>query len=224
MINPLVGYGIKGMIWYQGEQNRGNARIYDRLLEAMVGEWRTLWQDGDWPFYYVQIAPYAYHDTLGPAAPLREAQDRALPHISRAGMVVSLDAGEQGSIHPADKTVISKRLVYWALANTYGGTGLPYASPVYSSMKVVKDAIHLGFDNAPNGLISFGKPLVAFEIAGENKVFYPAKTTITGSGITVQSDSVSHPVAVRYAYKDWVAGDLYNTEGLPAAPFRTDSW
>lgn len=224
MINPLIGYGIKGVIWYQGEQNRVNPRIYDRLMAAMVKEWRTLWNGGDWPFYYVQIAPYAYNDTLGPAAPLREAQARALPQIPHSGMVVSLDAGEEHSIHPADKTTISRRLVCWALANTYGWSGLAYESPVYHSMKVVKDAVHISFDNTPNGLTSFGKPIAAFEVAGEDRIFYPAKAKITGAGITVQSDSVRTPAAVRYGYKDWVTGDLYNTEGLPVAPFRTDSW
>jgi sialate O-acetylesterase len=161
---------------------------------------------------------------LGPAAPLREAQQKTLTQINNAGMVVSMDAGEERSIHPADKTVIAKRLAYWALANSYGRTGLPYASPLYHAMKVEKDAVSISFDNAPNGLTAWGKPLAAFEIAGEDKVFYPARARITGNGVTLQSDSVKAPVAVRYAYKDWVMGDLYNTEGLPAAPFRTDNW
>jgi len=224
MIQPLAGYGIKGVIWYQGEQNRVNPQVYDRLMAAMVNEWRQLWNCGQWPFYYVQIAPYAYNDTLGPAAPLREAQLKALHQIPNSGMVVSMDAGEERSIHPSDKTIISRRLVYWALANTYGWKGLAYASPLYNSMKVVKDVVNISFDNAPNGLSSFGKPLDAFEIAGEDKKFFPARARITGAGITVQSDSVKAPVAVRYVYKDWVVGNLYNTEGLPAAPFRTDNW
>jgi sialate O-acetylesterase len=224
MIQPLVGYGIKGVIWYQGEQNRPNPEIYDSLLVTMVQEWRTLWKRGDWPFYYVQIAPYAYNDKLGPAAPLREAQMKALPRMVNAGIVVSMDAGEQRSIHPADKAIISQRLACWALANTYGRAGLPYASPVYRAMKTGKDGIAISFDHAPNGLTSFGKVLSAFEVAGDDKVFYPGKARITGSGVTVWSDSVRSPVAVRYGWKDWVAGDLYNTEGLPAAPFRTDDW
>ena len=224
MIQPLIGYGIKGVIWYQGEQNRPNPEIYDSLLITMVQEWRQLWNRGDWPFYYVQIAPYGYNDKLGPAAPLREAQLKALPRIPNAGMVVSMDAGEQRSIHPADKAVISRRLACLALANTYGRTGIPYASPTYHDMKVEKNGIAISFDHAPNGLTSFGKPLAAFEVAGEDKVFYPANAKVTGNGVTVWSDSVRMPVAVRYAYKDWVVGDLYNTEGLPAAPFRTDDW
>jgi len=224
MVHPLVGYGIKGVIWYQGEQNRPNAEIYDSLLVTMVKEWRRVWNRGDWPFYYVQIAPYGYNDKLGPAAPLRDAQLKALPRIPNAGMVVSMDAGEQRSIHPADKAVISFRLACWALARTYDRTGLPYASPVYHDMKIEKDGIVIHFDHAPNGLTSFGKTLSAFEVAGEDRVFHPAKARITGSGVTVWSDSVRAPVAVRYAWKDWVIGDLYNTEGLPAAPFRSDDW
>lgn len=224
MINPLLGYGMKGVIWYQGEQNRPNPRQYDKMMAAMVGEWRSLWGRGEWPFYYVQIAPYGYNDKLGPAAPVREAQARAQRLIPNSGMVVSMDAGEERSIHPADKTVVATRLVLWALANTYGRKGLPYASPVLRSTKVDKGGIECSFDNAPNGLTAFGKTLSAFEIAGEDKVFYPAKARITGNGVMVQSDSVKAPVAVRYAWRDWVIGDLFNTEGLPAGPFRTDDW
>lgn len=224
MVHPLVGYGIKGVIWYQGEQNRPNPDVYDSLLVTMVKEWRRLWGRGDWPFYYVQIAPYGYNDKLGPAAPLREAQLKALPRIPHAGMVVSVDAGEQRSIHPADKTVISERLACWALADTYNRVGLPHISPTYRSMKAEKDGIAISFNDASNGLTSFGKTLTAFEVAGDDKVFYPAKAKITGNGIIVWSDSVSTPVAARYAWKDWVIGDLYNTEGLPVAPFRTDDW
>jgi sialate O-acetylesterase len=224
MINPLVGYGIKGMIWYQGEQNRVNPQIYDRLMAGLVKEWREIWKSGDWPFYYVQIAPYGYNDKLGPAAPLREAQQKALSLIPHCGMVVSIDAGEEKSIHPANKTVISERLARWALANTYGWEGLPYASPVYRSMKVSKDTVTVSFDNTSNGLTAFGKPIDAFELAGEDKRFFPARARIVSRGVVLLSDSVKAPVAVRYAYKDWMRADLYNTEGLPVAPLRTDGW
>jgi sialate O-acetylesterase len=224
MLHPLVGYGIKGMIWYQGEQNRSNAAIYDRLLAAMVKDWRALWKAGDWPFYYVQIAPYRYNDKLGPSAPLREAQQRALQLIPNSGMAVSLDAGAEKGIHPPDKTIISKRLAYWALAKTYNRKGLPYASPYYASMKVNGNAVTLHFDNARNGLTTYGKPLTNFEVAGEDRVFYLAEARIIGEGIRVTSDKVKEPAAVRYGYKDWVEGEVYNTEGLPLAPFRTDAW
>ena len=222
MINPLVGYGIKGVLWYQGEQNRSNAEIYDRLLAAMVKEWRSLWGYGEWPFYYVQIAPFRYNDKLGPAAPLREAQTRALKLIPNSGMVVSMDAGEEKSIHPADKTTISKRLLYWALATTYGYKNLPYASPKISSFKTTDSVVVVRFDNAPNGLTSYGMPITAFELAGADGIFYPAEARIIGEGIRLTSQKVTAPAAVRYAYKDWVVGNVYNTEGLPLLPFKTD--
>jgi len=224
MLHPLVGYGMKGVIWYQGEQNRSNAIRYDRLLAAMVQDWRDRWQEGNWPFYYVQIAPYRYNDKLGPSAPLREAQQKALQLIPDAGMVVTLDVGQEHSIHPPDKTTVSKRLAYWALANTYHRKGLSYASPYYSSMKVDGNNVTLRFDNAPNGLTTYGKPLTNFEVAGADRVFYPAEARIIGDGIRVTSDKVKEPVAIRYGYKDWVEGEVYNTEGLPLAPFRTDNW
>ncbi|HYG38712.1 MAG TPA: sialate O-acetylesterase [Cytophagales bacterium] len=224
MVKPLIGFGIKGVIWYQGEQNRSNAEIYDELMASMVKEWRALWGRGEWPFYYVQIAPYTYKDTRGPASYLREAQLKAMELIPNSGMVVSMDVGNEKNIHPADKTTISQRLACWSLANTYGKKGIPFASPVYRSMEVEGDRVHLTFDHAENGLTSFDKPLSAFEVAGADKVFYPAEAKITGKGVTVWSESVANPVSVRYAFKDWVAGDLFNTEGLPASPFRTDEW
>jgi sialate O-acetylesterase len=223
MIYPFLGYGIRGVLWYQGEANRSNAQIYDRLMAAMVQEWRGLWHR-NFPFYYVQIAPFTYKDTTGQACLLREAQSRASTQIPNVGMVVTMDVGAEHSIHPPDKTTIAKRLACWALAHTYGWKGLPFASPVYQSMKIDKDTVTLTFAHAENGLTSFGRPLAAFEVAGADKVFYPATARITGKGVVVQSAQVREPVAVRYAYKDWVVGDLYNVEGLPAVPFRTDNW
>jgi sialate O-acetylesterase len=139
-------------------------------------------------------------------------------------MVVSMDVGDETTIHPADKKTISQRLSYWALANTYGRKGLLYQGPAYKSMTKVKDTVNLVFAFAGNGLTSFGKELADFEVAGADKIFYPAKAIITGKGIRVASGQVREPVAVRYAFKDWVQGDLYSTEGLPAVPFRTDDW
>ena len=223
MIHPFLGYGVKGVLWYQGEQNRSNPQLYDRLMVAMVNEWRGRW-NRDFPFYYVQIAPFKYKDTIGPANLLREAQLKASTLIPNAGMVVTMDVGAEHFIHPPDKTTIARRLAYWAMANTYGMKGLPFASPVFKSMTIDNGAAIISFHYAENGLTSFGKALSAFEIAGEDKVFYPATARITGRGVVVQSDGVKKPVAVRYAFKDWVEGDLFNTEGLPASPFRTDHW
>ncbi|WP_298738185.1 sialate O-acetylesterase [uncultured Chitinophaga sp.] len=224
MVTPLVGYTIKGMLWYQGESNRDRAAQYRRLLPAMVKAWRAAWDCGEWPFYYVQIAPYTYKGDKGQTCLLREAQLKALPEIPNAGMAVSMDVGMESNIHPPDKTIIAKRLLYWALAKTYGYKGIPYSGPVYKAMEVAADTVKLSFDYAANGLSTFGKPLSQFEVAGADKVFHPADAWITNSGVFVKSNEVQHPVAVRYAFHSWVVGTLFNTEGLPASSFRTDDW
>jgi len=147
---------------------------------------------GEWPFYYVQIAPYTYtvKDKQGLAAWLREAQAKAVREIPNAGMVVTTDVGSEKGIHPPDKTTVSRRLAYWALANTYGKKGINYQSPVYKSMKITGSSVFVNFDFTPNGLTAFGKDISAFELAGEDKVFYPAKASISGNGVIVESEQV----------------------------------
>ena len=195
-------------------------------MAAMVKEWRKIWNCGDWPFYFVQIAPYTYttKDVQGLAAYLREAQQKAMSKIPNSGMAVTMDIGSEKVIHPPDKLTISKRLAYWALANTYQKKGINFQSPVYKSLKITGGNAYVNFDFTPNGLTTFGKEPSVFEIAGEDKIFYPAKAKISGNGIVIQSDKVKTPIAVRYGFKDWVVGDVYNTEGLPVTPFRTDNW
>lgn len=224
MINPIVGFHIKGVIWYQGESNRSTANTYDRKMQAMVKEWRNIWACGDWPFYYVQIAPFLYKGDENKLPLMYEAQARAMRLIPNSGMAVSVDAGSEVSIHPSDKTVISQRLAYWALAKTYGKKGIPYQGPKYKSIQTENGKAIVNFEHANNGLTAYDKPLINFEIAGEDRVFYPGTAIISGSTVVVQSNRVSKPVAVRYAFKDWLAGNLYNVGGLPAAPFRTDQW
>jgi sialate O-acetylesterase len=224
MVAPLVGYNVKGVLWYQGEANRGRAAQYRKLMSAMVRSWRDVWDCGEWPFYFVQIAPFDYGNDKGETGLLQEAQLKAMQEIPNAGMAVSMDVGEEHNIHPADKTIIAKRLLYWALAKTYAYKGVPYAGPVYRSMQVATDTVKLSFDYAANGLTTFGKPLSDFEVAGADKVFHPAKAWITGSGVAVKSEAVKAPVAVRYAFATWLVGTLFNTEGLPASSFRTDDW
>jgi sialate O-acetylesterase len=225
MINPVVGFSLKGFLWYQGESNVGIYPSYERMMQSMVGEWRKLWKNDSLTFYYVQIAPYTYGaDTARKSAYLRETQLKASSSIPNAGMAVAMDVGTQRGIHPPDKTTISKRLLYLALAKTYHKQGIVFSGPVYKSMKVDSSRINILFDFAENGLSSFGKELSNFEVAGADKIFYPAIAKITNTGITVQSDKVKEPVAVRYGFKDWVVGDLYNNEGLPASSFRTDDW
>ncbi len=224
MINPMVGYGIRGAIWYQGESNKGEPEAYQRLFPAMIRGWRAKWEVGDFPFYYVQIAPHGKNDVLPNGGFIREAQFKTATAVSNVGMACALDVGEQTNIHPAHKETVSKRLAYLALSETYGIKGFNPYSPVFKEMTIQNDTVRLTFDKAPTGLTSFGKELSLFEIAGVDKVFYPAKATIIANGIVVKSELVPQPVAVRYAFKNFVVGDLFGTNGLPVSSFRTDDW
>lgn len=224
MINPMVGYGIKGAIWYQGESNRNEADKYQLLLPGMVENWRSVWGVGDFPFYYMQIAPFDYGTGGLNSAYLREAQLKASKAIPNIGMACIMDLGEKENIHPADKKTGSERLALIALKNTYGKTGFACSGPTFKDMAVEGPVVKLTFNNAENGLTSFGKELSCFEVAGANKRFMPAKAFITSAGITLMCPYVAEPVAVRYAFSDFIVGDLFNTEGLPASSFRTDEW
>lgn len=223
MINPMVGYGMRGAIWYQGESNRREPANYLKYMKGIVENWRELWNIGDFPFYYCQIAPFGYSNSINTSF-LREAQLKALEITPNTGMACLMDVGEEKSIHPANKEVAGERLAYWALAKTYGMSGFAYSGPVYKEMEINGSTIKLTFDHAENGLTTFGKPLVNFTIAGEDKKFYPANAALTRQGLFVSSPQVALPVAVRYAWKDFVVGELFNTEGLPASSFRTDDW
>jgi len=224
MINPIAGYGIKGAIWYQGEANRNEPAQYQKLMPGLAQDWRSVWGVGDFPMFYVQIAPYDYGPTGLNSAYLREAQLKASTAIPNFGMACIMDTGEKDCIHPANKKAAGDRLAYLALVKTYGKKGFACEGPVLKDMKVEGSMVYLTFDHAPNGLTSFGKTLSCFEVAGANKRFYPAQAFITNAGITLFSPAVAQPVAVRYAFKDFIMGDLFNTEGLPASSFRTDEW
>lgn len=231
MIGPFFGYGIKGAIWYQGESNKDNPDQYEKLFPAMVRFWREQSGQGDFPFYYVQIAPYNYgqlptnsRDVKANSAYLRDAQRKSVKTIPNSGMVVVMDIGEEATIHPANKEVGGKRLALMALGKTYGLKGFACTSPSFDSMSVSGGIATLRFSDAPNGLTSFGKPLSQFEIAGADKFWRPAKAAIRGGTVVISSPDVPNPVAVRYAFKDWVVGDLYSTEGFPVSSFRTDDW
>lgn len=223
MINPMVGYAIRGGLWYQGESNRNEPDQYVELMPGLVESWQKAWEIEDLQFFYAQIAPYDYGRGLNSAF-LREAQLIASTAIPNIGMACLMDAGEQNNIHPANKKVVGERLAYLALAKTYGIGGFEYSGPVLNSMTIEGSMVNLTFDHAKNGLTTFGKDLVNFKIAGKNKRFYPAVASISRTGISLISLSVSDPVAVRYAFDDYVVGELYNTEGLPASSFRTDNW
>lgn len=224
MINPIVGYGIRGAIWYQGESNRNEAAEYRKLLPGLVENWRSEWGIGEFPFYYMQIAPFDYGTEGLSSAYLREAQLKASTAIKNIGMACIMDIGEKDCIHPANKQAGSNRLAMLALENTYGIKGVTGQSPVFREMKISEGVVKITFDHAPNGLTSYGKELSCFEVAGANKRFFPARAFITGSGVTVFSPAVPEPVAVRYAFRDFVVGDLFATNGLPVSSFRTDDW
>lgn len=223
MIHPLIPYSIRGVIWYQGEGNRMAPTQYKSLFPAMISNWRKQWNIGDFPFYFVQIAPYKYDDKKN-SAELREAQMQTMLSMPNTGMVVTLDIGEYENIHPGNKTLVARRLAYWALANTYDIEGIEYSGPIFKKIKIDGSNAILEFDFAANGLSSFGKSLDSFIIAGQDRKFYPASAIIKGKSLIVSSDSVAEPVAVRYGWSNFVEGSLFNNAGLPASSFRTDNW
>jgi sialate O-acetylesterase len=224
MINPIAGYGIRGAIWYQGESNRNEPVEYQQLLPGLADSWRSIWAIGEFPFYFVQIAPFDYGPTGLNSAFLREAQLKAATAGKNMGMACIMETGEKDNIHPSDKKAAGDRLAYQALVKTYGKKGIACDGPVLKEMKIEGNEVNLTFDNAPNGIMSLGKELYCFEVAGANKRFYPAKAFVTNKGISLISPSVAEPVAVRYAFKDFIIGDLFNIEGIPASSFRTDDW
>lgn len=224
MIAPMKGLAIRGALWYQGESNRNEPTQYEKLMAGLITNWRNEWQIGDFPFYYVQIAPYDYGVNGLSSAYLREAQLKASTAVPNAGMASLMDVGSQKSIHPGNKKEAGERLAFLALAKTYKMNGFAFSGPVLKEMKIEGPIVTLTFDHAANGLTTFGKKLENFTIAGENKVFVPAEAFITRTGITLFNPGVAKPVAVRYAFKDFTVGELFNTEGLPASSFRTDDW
>jgi sialate O-acetylesterase len=224
MICPLIPYTIKGAIWNQGSANRERAYQYDRLFASMIRNWRSDWGLGDFPFYFVQLAPFNYSTKPFGAAEIREAQLKTHKMVDNTGIVVTMDAGDPNDIHPTKKKIVGVRLSLWALAKTYGFKEVLYSGPVYKSMKIDQDKVSLSFDFTGSGLSAKDGPLTHFVIAGEDRVFFPAAAEIDGNNIIISSGDVKKPAAVRYA---WTAGEipnLFNKEGFPASPFRTDDW
>lgn len=231
MLSPVIGYGIKGCIWYQGESNYERASEYTALMKKMVSSWRGLWKQGDFPFYYAQIAPFNYA-SFHPkdyvekynSAYLREAQFKASKEIPNSGMAVLMDIGEENSIHPMDKEKGGNRLAFQALSKTYGVEGFEFESPKFKAMEIKDNSVTVSFDDAPNGITAYGKEVTGFEIAGEDKIFYPAKTEVRRKSVVLTSEKVAKPVAVRYLWKDFAKAELFSTGGLPVSSFRTDEW
>jgi sialate O-acetylesterase len=222
MIAPVVPYGIRGAIWYQGESNAGNPELYRQLFPLMIRNWRSSFQHGDFPFYYVQIAPFAY-DKPTQSEYLREAQLLTMS-LNNTGMAVTMDIGNFKNIHPANKQDVGKRLALWALAKTYGQQ-VSYSGPIYRSMERAKKSIVLTFDNAGKGLVLKNKEFGSgFQIAGEDSVFKDAVAKVQGSRLVVSHPDIKNPCAVRYAFSNTPVATLFNKEGLPASSFRTDVW
>jgi sialate O-acetylesterase len=223
MIAPLQPFAIRGAIWYQGESNRNQAHHYRTRFPAMITDWRANWNCGDFPFYYVQIAPFTYGNDTGQTAELREAQLMTLA-TPNTGMVVTTDIGNIKDIHPTNKQEVGRRLSLWALSKTYGQSDLVCSGPLYQSMTIEDDRIRLTFNHVADGLVCEGESLTHFTIAGEDQIFHPASAIIDGDTILVSADEVPSPVAVRFGWSDTCEPNLFNSEHLPASPFRTDTW
>lgn len=226
MVAPLIPYGIRGAIWYQGESNVGRAEQYASLFPTMIADWRSRWGQGDFPFYFVQLAPFRYgnHDPEL-LAELWDAQLKTLRSVANTGMVVTTDIATTDNIHPPNKQDVGKRLALWALAHVYGRDDVVCSGPIYKSHEVVGDKIRIEFDHVGGGLKARGGgELTHFTIAGENQEFVPAEAEIVADAIVVSSDEVKSPVAVRFAWNDTAQPNLVNESGLPASPFRTDDW
>jgi sialate O-acetylesterase len=226
MISPLIPYAVRGAAWYQGEGNAARAAQYRRLLPALIESWRSAWKAGDWPFLVVQL-PNFKPSKIGPAesdwAELREAQAMALA-LPATGLVVSIDQGESNNVHPRRKTEIGRRLALCALGTVYGKP-VVYSGPVFDSMKPEGSRLRLYFNQTGSGLSTITeKPLAGFALAGADRKFGWAKARIEGNTVVVWNEQIPNPVAVRYAWADNPEANLYNREGLPASPFRTDRW
>ncbi len=229
MIHPLLPYAIKGAIWYQGESNAGRSYQYRKAFPLMITDWRKRWKMGDFPFYFVQLASFEAgggNSRKGSGwAELREAQTLTLS-LPNTGMAVTTDIGDPHDIHPRNKQDVGKRLAAIALNKTYGGTE-EYSGPVYEAMKTIGNKAVITFTHTGKGLMTPDKYgyLRGFEIAGADRQFHYAKAFIEGDHVVVVNDNVSSPVAVRFGWADDASDcNLYNMEGFPAGPFRTDQW
>jgi sialate O-acetylesterase len=230
MINPLIPYAFQGVLWYQGEANATRAEQYKMAFPAMIADWRAKWDQGDFPFYFVQLSSF---DEFGGNsnkgsrwAELREAQSFTLETVANTGMAVTTDIGNAKDIHPTNKQDVGKRLAAIALNKVYH-KNMVFSGPTYKSMDIDGNKMIVTFNDIGSGLITSNKYgyLEGFEIAGEDKVFHYAKAFISDNRVIVYNDDVQNPVALHYGWADDASDcNLYNAEGFPASPFRTDDW
>ena len=228
-LKPTIGYGMRGVVWYQGESNASRAYQYRDLFPLMIQSWRDEWGIGDFSFYWVQLADFLTEPS-GPGdstwAELREAQTMTMDRLKNTGQAVIVDLGEAQDIHPRNKQDVALRLARWALARDYG-VHVPYQSPTYKSMAKQGDSIVLTFDNVGEKLKAFDVPEIrGFTVAGSDKKFVKATAKLVDRDrkVEVRADGVADPVAVRYAWADNPVCNLYSSAGLPVTPFRTDDW
>lgn len=226
MINPLIPFGLKGFIWYQGEANEGEAFLYRELFPLLINDWRKRWEQGNLPFLFVQLPNYYKRESKpsdGKWAVMRESQQQALA-LPNTGMTCIIDLGEADNIHPRNKTDVGIRLANTALKQLYGKDILE-SGPVLNEYKIEGHSIRISFENIGMGFkTSDGKPIRGFALAGTDQQFYWANAKIDGKTIVVSSENVPYPIAVRYAWANNPDVNLENSAGLPAVPFRTDNW
>lgn len=216
MIAPVVPYGMSGVIWYQGESNAGQSKQYQTLFPAMIADWRAKWKLGDFPFLFVQIAPFK-----GQPPEIREAQFLTLAKSKNTAMAVITDYGDANDIHPKQKEPVGNRLSLAARALAYGEK-IEYSGPLYQEMKAAGDKAWINFSHVGGGLVAKDGDLKGFTIAGADGKFLPAKAEIKGDKVVVSAEGVADPKAVRYGWDNVPDVNLCNKEGLPASPFRTD--
>jgi sialate O-acetylesterase len=232
MIHPIVPFSLRGILWYQGESNliKGDSAIYAHKMMALIKSWRSVWKR-EMPFYFVQLPPLIYSARTNPShtptdLPLfREAQEAAT-ELPRTGMVVTTDLGDLRNIHPPRKKEVGERLGLWALSKDYGRNDVEYSGPQYrqGSIEIRGSKAILRFEHVGKGLVSSdGQALTSFLIAGSDDVFFPARAEIAGDAIVVTSPQVGEPRVVRFAWDETATPNLFNRDGLPAIPFRTDN-
>ncbi len=227
MIYPIIPYTIRGAIWYQGETNcmNNDGIKYYTKMKALINGWRKLWQEGDFPFYYVQLAPWNYGEDTLLLPKFWEVQTTCLS-IPNTGMAITTDLVDDiTNIHPINKQDVGLRLALWALAKTYNQDKIVYSGPIYKDMSIEGDKIKINFNYTGSGLSSKnGEALSWFYIAGSDSSFVKAQTKIEGNSVIVWNDNIKTPVAVRFGWSQAAMPNLINKEGLPASPFRTDKW
>jgi sialate O-acetylesterase len=222
MIAPVVPYGIRGAIWYQGESNMHEPVEYRQLFAGLIEGWRDAWGQGDFPFLFVQLAPFYGYPKMH-LARLWESQLQTVRDVPGTGMAVITDVGHLTDIHPPKKREVGERLAAWALGEVYG-CDVVASGPLYRKMEMEGDAIRLFFDYVDGGLMARDGALTWFSIAGDDRQFVAAEARIEGQTIVVHGEGVEHPVAVRFGWDNEAQPNLFNEAGLPASPFRTDDW